>query len=169
MVALNASAGLSSQLIGRVKHYKLVPSICLVISIAAVVVLSLSVSHMTPLKFEIILFVIGIGFGPTPPLSQVALQNTVPSHDLGAAIGTMNFARSLAGTIMIAVFGAIVFAGAHAGAPTGALDHNVMKGTPATAFAMVFLVTAGTLAVAFVSLLLLEEKPLLGSLPAARR
>ena len=50
---------------------------------------------MTPEKFEIILFLIGIGFGPTAPLTQVALQNTVSMHDLGAGLGTMNFARTL--------------------------------------------------------------------------
>jgi EmrB/QacA subfamily drug resistance transporter len=135
MITLNASAGLSSQLIGRVKHYKLVPSIGLVISIVAVLALSFSVSEITPLKFEIILFLIGIGFGPTPPLSQVALQNTVPARDLGAAIGTMNFTRTLAGTILVAVFGAIVFTAAPLDGPTGTLGQRVMAGTSVESFA----------------------------------
>jgi MFS family permease len=82
MVTLNASAGVSSQLLGRVKHYKIVPSLCLVVGIAAVLSLALSASTMTPLKFEVILFLIGVGFGPTAPMTQVALQNTVASHHL---------------------------------------------------------------------------------------
>jgi MFS family permease len=168
MVTLNVSAGLSSQLIGRVKRYKLVPSVFLVVGIAAVLALSFSVSTMTPLKFEIILFLIGVGFGPTPPLTQVALQNTVPGHDLGAAIGTMNFARTLVGTILIAVFGAIVLAGVPLDTPAGALSQRILAGTSVTGFATVFLAAAGALTVTFVALLLLEEKPLLTTLPGSR-
>ena len=52
MVSLNASAGLSSQLIGRVKHYKLVPTVCLVIGISAVLALPFSISHMTSLQIR---------------------------------------------------------------------------------------------------------------------
>jgi MFS family permease len=167
MVTLNASAGLSSQLIGRVKHYKLVPSVCLVIGIAAVLALSYSISTMTSVKFEILLFLIGLGFGPTPPLTQVALQNTVPMRHLGTAVGTMNFTRTLMGTIIVAIFGAIVLGGL----PIGSADtvgQAVPPGAAPETFAYVFLGAAAALAVAFVSLLLLEEKPLQGSMPAAR-
>ena len=45
---------------------------------------------MTSAKLEIILFLIGIGFGPTAPLTQVALQNTVSIHNLGAGLGTID-------------------------------------------------------------------------------
>jgi MFS family permease len=164
MVTLNASAGLSSQLIGRVKRYKLVPTACLVVGVAAILALAFSVATMTPLKFEIILFLIGVGFGPTPPLTQVALQNTVPGRDLGAAIGTMNFTRSLAGTIIVAIFGAIVLANV----PVGAPNPQIAAGTSMLSFAEVFLVAAATLTVALVSVLLLEEKPLLETLPGSR-
>ena len=130
MVTLNVSAGLSSQIVGRVRHYKLLPLCCLCIGIGAVFALALSVGHMSSMKFEIILFLIGIGFGPTAPLTQVALQNTVPMHDLGAAVGTMNFARTLNGTILIAVFGAIVLANAPVDAPAGTLSHSFLSPHP---------------------------------------
>src|SRR3984885_4503173 len=116
MVTLNVSAGFSSQLLGRVRRYKLLPLCFLTVGVGAVLALALSVSTMTSEKFEIILFLIGIGFGPTAPLTQVALQNTVSFYDLGAGLGTMNFARTLVGTILIAVFGAIVLAKAPIGA-----------------------------------------------------
>ncbi len=41
MVTLNASAGLSSQLVGRVKHYKLLPMLFLFVGIGAVLALAL--------------------------------------------------------------------------------------------------------------------------------
>src|SRR5262249_2429009 len=106
MVTLNSTAGLSSQLLGRVRRYKLLPLSCVCIGGGAVLALAPDADTMTALRFEIILLLIGIGFGPTAPLTQVALQNTVSVHDLGAALGSMNFMRTLVATIMIAIFGA---------------------------------------------------------------
>jgi len=169
MVTLNASAGLSGQLLGRVRRYKILPLCCLVLGVGAVVALAYSAGTMTSGKFEIILFLIGIGFGPTAPLTQVALQNTVPVHDLGAALGTMNFARTLMGTILIAIFGAIVLADAPAGASADRLGRHILDGASAATFAGVFLAIAGTLAVAFLALIWLEEKPLEEARPSSRR
>jgi len=161
MVTLNASAGLSSQLIGRVKHYKALPTAFLVVGIGGVLALSYSTSTMTPEKFEILLFLIGIGFGPTAPLTQVVLQNAVATHHLGTAIGTMSFCRTLLGTVMVAVFGAIVLSGA----PADGLGGNATSTGP---FSVVFLAAAGTLTITFLAMLLVEEKPLQSKMPTAR-
>jgi len=160
MVTLNSSAGLSSQLLGRVRRYKLLPLCFLFVGVGAVVVLGLSAGSMTSVKFEIVLFLIGVGFGRTAPLTQVALQNTVPVHDLGAALGTMNFTRTLIATILVAIFGAIVLARAPVGAPPGTLTQSFLGAASLATFTIVFLAIAGTLAVSFLSLFLLEEKPL---------
>jgi hypothetical protein len=162
MGTLNTSAGLTSQLIGRVKHYKALPILFLCVAIGAVLALAYWASNMTPLKFEIILLLIGIGFGPTAPLTQVALQNTVAMNHLGAAIGTMSFCRTLVGTIIVAVFGAIVLAGTSGG--TGTLGAT---GTSISAFVTVFLGVAGALIITLVALILLEEKPLQATMPAS--
>ncbi len=173
MVTLNTSAGLSSQLLGRVQRYKILPLCCLVVGIGAIVLLAFSAGDMTTRKFEIILFLIGVGWGPTAPLTQVALQNTVPGHDLGAALGTMNFARTLIATILIAIFGAIILAKAPVGAPPGSLSHSLshsfLGGASVETFATVFLAAAVTLSMAFVSIILLEEKPLGEAQPGSRR
>jgi MFS family permease len=168
MVTLNASAGLSSQLVGRVKHYKLLPMMFLFVGIGAVVALALSAATMTTLQFEIILFLIGVGFGPTAPLTQVVLQNTVSIHHLGAAIGTMNFVRTLMSTILVAVFGAIVLAAVPIGASGDTLGQRALAGTSVAAFAEVFLAAAITLAIAQLAMILVEEKPLESTLPRGR-
>jgi EmrB/QacA subfamily drug resistance transporter len=160
MVTLNMSAGISSQLLGRVQRYKLLPLAFLCVGVGAVIALSWSADAMTPTKFEIILFLIGVGFGPTAPLTQVALQNTVSIRDLGAAIGAMNFARTLMGTILIAIFGAVILATAPVGAPAGTLSQRMVGATSVATFSAVFLAIAATLAVAFLAVVLLEEKPL---------
>lgn len=165
MVTLNASAGLCSPLIGRVRHYKAQPLVFLLVSIGAVLALAASAWHMTPLRIEIILFLIGVGFGPTAPLTQVALQNTVQIRHLGAAIGTMNFVRTLMGTILVAAFGAVVLAGSPLGGAAASLGPGVAAGTSVAAFAVVFFAAAAVLTVALVAMLLLEEKPLAATLP----
>ena len=160
MVTLNTSAGISSQLLGHVRRYKILPLCFLVIGVGAVVALAFSADGISSTKLEIILFLIGIGFGPTAPLTQVALQNTVPIHDLGAGLATMNFARTLIGTILIAIFGAIVLAHAPETASGETLGRHLSGIASAATFAKVFLAIAGTLVAAFLALILLEEKPL---------
>ena len=140
----------------------------LFVGIGAVLALALAAATMTTLQFEIILFLIGVGFGPTAPLTQVALQNTVSIHDLGAAIGTMNFVRTLMGTILIAVFGAIVLARP---SPWGRRATHWASaswaGTSVATFTEVFFAAAITLTIAQLAMILLEEKPLESTMPRA--
>src|SRR5260370_8258093 len=96
------------------------------VGIGAVLALALSAATMTSLQFEIILFLIGVGFGPTAPLTQVVLQNTVSIHHLGAAIGTMNFVRTLMSTILVAVFVAIVLSAVLFGASPATFGQRVL-------------------------------------------
>lgn len=154
MATVNISAGFAGQLIGRTQHYKTVPLAALGLATAAVLVLALRAEAMTPLWFQILLALIGIGFGPVAPLTSVVLQNSVPIHQLGTAIGTMTFSRSLLGTILVAVFGALVQLGV--GAPAG----GATPAMSAHGFASAFYVAAASLAVALVCLLALKEKPL---------
>jgi hypothetical protein len=111
--------------------------------------------------FEILLVLIGAGFGPLPSLTQVAVQNTVPRHQLGISMGAMNFSRSLLATILVAAFGAIVLAGTAAvdqgaSAPAAALQHAAA----AQAFARVFYADAACIAVALIAVVLMAERPL---------
>ena len=159
MVALNASAGLAGQVLGRVRRYKLLPTLGLLVSIAAVVSLAWRAGAMTALSLELTLMVIGAGFGPLPSLTAVAMQNVVARHQLGISVGTMNFSRNLYATMLIAVFGAIVLAGAPAGQALGGA-FAAGAGHGAEAFGRVFFVAAASMSVALIALLLIEEKPL---------
>ena len=160
MVTVNASAGVSGQFYGRMTRYKTIPLVGIVVAIASITLLAVMADRLTPLTFEILLALIGIGFGPVPPLSAIALQNTVATHQFGTAVGTMNFARTLYGTILIAAFGAIVLGGVPAGAGSAALAADAADG-----FRRVFYAAAASFAVALLGLVLLEEKPLKTNLP----
>ncbi len=104
------------------------------------------------------MLLVGIGFGPLPSLTAVTSQNVVARHQLGIAIGSMNFVRNLYATILIAVFGAIVLAGRTSGAPVTAGEASTAAS--AGAFGRVFVLAAVSFTVALVALLLMEEKPL---------
>jgi EmrB/QacA subfamily drug resistance transporter len=151
MVALNSSAALAGQVLGRVRHYKLLPMIALLLSVGAVATLAMQAEGMTPLWFEVLVVLIGIGFGPLPSLTSVALQNVVERHQLGISIGSMNFTRNLYATMLIAVFGAIVLAGS---------SPEQLLGGSADAYGRAFWVAAASLSAAFIALLLMEQKPL---------
>src|SRR5262249_44495525 len=157
MVALNTSAGLAGQVLGLVRHYKVLPVIALLLSTVAIAVLAWQASSMTPLSFECTLIAIGVGFGPLPSLTAVALQNVVPRHQLGISIGTMNFSTTLFATMRSAVFGAIVLAGPPAGQSLGSAFGAA---NPAEAFSRLFLVAAASMAIALVAIVVMEQKPL---------
>jgi hypothetical protein len=137
----------------------------LTISISATLALAFWVDRLSLLGFEILLTLIGVGFGPAPGLSQVALQNSVERHQLGVSVATMTFCRNLLGTMLIALFGAIVAGTASVatgGATPGSLDGllNPEAALAAEAFRRVFFLIGGTLTVTLIAILLLEEKPL---------
>jgi MFS family permease len=161
MIALNVSAGASGVLLGKMHRYKSLPIAGLMLSIVATAALATWVESLNLFWFEALLILIGTGFGAAPGLAQVAMQNNVARHQLGIAVGTMNFTRNLLATMLVATFGAIVAgsvaagAGASGGALGGPLDHAAVE-----AFRRVFFGVTATLAIALIAILLLEEKPL---------
>ena len=84
MFALNFSAGTTGQILGRVRRYKIVPMIGIVISISAVLTLAWFAGEITPFWFEVVIALMALGFGPIPPLTAVVLQNTVARISLAS-------------------------------------------------------------------------------------
>jgi MFS family permease len=145
MVTLNISAGVASGVVCRMRHYKRLPIAALVVAIVAVVTLAWRAASLDLWWFEILLILVGAGFGPLPMLTQVALQNAVPRHQLGISFGSMNFFRSLLGTIIVAVFAAIVLPGTDEAAQS---------------YVAVFLTDAACIAIALIAVLAMAERPL---------
>jgi MFS family permease len=147
MGVLNASAGLVSPLIARHRRYKTVPMIGLAAAVISVAILAWQADQINIWAFEILLAVIGIGFGPLAPLTGVALQNAVAAHQFGTAVGAMNFLRSLTSTVLVAIFGAITL-------------KTVATASSVGAFQIAFLVATASMTVALITMWLLEERPL---------
>jgi EmrB/QacA subfamily drug resistance transporter len=160
-VALNTAAGLSSPLLGRAVHYKRLPMLGLSVAIGAVLVLAWHADGMSLWLFELLVVLIGAGFGSVPPLTSVAMQNTVAMHHFGTAVGTMNFSRHLYATFLVAAFGSIVLAGMPSLDPAQLAPGASAEA--AAAFSGVFFAAAASFCIALIALVLLQEKPLSGS------
>ena len=111
-VTLNVSAGVNGWLLPRRERYKTIPILGLLLAIVAVLALAWRADRVSLWEFEALLFLIGLGFGCMPPLSATVLQNNVSIHTFGSAVATMQFSRNLYATIIVAVFGVLVLAGA---------------------------------------------------------
>jgi len=173
MATLNTSAGLGGLVLCRVQHYKRLPVAAYLVAMSSVLALAWWAGRMDLWTFEVLIFLIGAGFGPMPSLAMVSMQNVVPRHQLGIAVGTTNFSRSLCGTMLVAVVGAVILAST---ASSGALGPRGLGGALApgseaatVAFQRVFFIIAACMAVAYVAILLLEERPLRTDMPAAPR
>ena len=166
MVGLNTGALVGAQLASRVTHYKRIPLVSLVLCICATLYMAWRSAGMGFLELQIVLGVWGFTFGPVPPVTSVAMQNTIPQHRLGTAVGAMAFVRGLISTFIVAIFGLIVL---HT--LPGADAKDMLRGgdmaAAASAFRTLFLVGAGCLAASLVALLFMEEQPLGTKAPGA--
>jgi EmrB/QacA subfamily drug resistance transporter len=108
MAGVLVSSTISGQLIsrtGRIKPYILAGTIILVLGFAMLA----TVDHQTSLLLVALgMLLVGAGIGMSMQNLVLAVQNTVPLRDVGAASSSVAFFRSLGGTIGVSVLGAIL-------------------------------------------------------------
>src|SRR6187551_1151279 len=101
---------LSGQAMLYWKHYKRAPVVGLWCALVALAFLIWRPD--LPLAYVIaLLAVVGTAVGLVYPVTTVSIQNAVPHHQVGIAMGALNFFRSLASAFIVAVLGAILLAG----------------------------------------------------------
>jgi len=162
MFSFNVGAGISGLVTARVRRYKVLPMIGLLLAVSATVALGFAAGRFGLMTIETLLTIIGLGFGTVPPVATVALQNAVERGQLGAATASLNFVRSLAGTIFVGLFGALLAAklgtgGLHDTLSTAAIGE---RSALAQTFQIVFFGTSAGFALSLVALWRLEERPL---------
>ena len=104
-----AGSFISGQLLSRAGgHYKIQG----IVGIALMAVATLLFSRLSPqtAAFIAIVFttVMGFGLGITMPIYTIAVQNSVPYSMLGIATTSTAFARSLGGSVSLAIFGSVI-------------------------------------------------------------
>ena len=107
-LSLLFSAMLSGQGVTRLGRYK--PFAILGASFSALGVLLLSTmdastSYLTVVHYVIVL---GIGLGASMPVFSISVQNAVESRFIGTATSTLQFMRSIGGSIGVAIFGSVL-------------------------------------------------------------
>jgi len=164
MVSLNVSAGIGGQVLCRVIHYKALPIAGQVLAVGSVLLLALWADRLTLLSLEVLLFLIGVGFGPTPSMASVCVQNVVERHHLGISFGTMNFSRNLFSTILIAILGALVLAATSSLGPGSARELGGVlpaeSAEAAEAFKRAFFAVAACLSISLIAVVMMEQRPL---------
>jgi EmrB/QacA subfamily drug resistance transporter len=158
---------LSGRAMLHMHRYKWVPEVGLAAGIAGLGLLIWQ-PGLALWAVIVIMSVVGIAIGTVYPVCTVSIQNAVPNHQVGVAMGAMNFFRALASAFAVAVMGAILLAGmgvtlerggsaAAAAAKLGNLEFDF-----AGVFRWVFAAAEGFLAASLVTLILMEERPLRG-------
>ncbi|HEY0449686.1 MAG TPA: MDR family MFS transporter [Actinophytocola sp.] len=108
MAGVLVASTVSGQLISRtgvIKPYIVAGSVLLVIGFLGLG----TIDHATSLVFvSAAMVLVGVGVGMTMQNLVLAVQNSVPLRDLGAASASVTFFRSLGGTIGVSVLGAVL-------------------------------------------------------------
>ncbi|MPZ55782.1 MAG: MFS transporter [Rhizobiales bacterium] len=148
-------------------HYKWVPMLFLSFGIAALLGIAWN-PKMPVLGVVALLAVVGIAIGSCYPVGTVSVQNAVARHQVGIAMGAMNFFRSLGAALLVAIMGAIVLAGFGAAPQRGSVSGDFAATLSrlgidlSSVFSWVFVVAAASLALGIFSFVMMEEKPLRG-------
>jgi MFS family permease len=156
---------MSSRAMLYMKHYKLVPIVLLCIGAFAIGLLVLD-PLMPVWGVAVVMTLVGLGAGASYPTVTVSIQNAVAHHQVGVAMGAMNFFRALASAFVVAVMGAIMLAQLGTAPQRGAAHavvtvmHDAAESQLALTFSCIFAVALGFLVLGIVALIVMEERPL---------
>jgi EmrB/QacA subfamily drug resistance transporter len=148
------------QMMARLTHYKRIALAGLPFAFFALVTLALMPAQLPIVAVAPLLFAVGCGIGPCFPITTVSVQNAVLPWQLGTVTGVINFMRALTSALMVALYGAFLFGGSGHGVTLESLmaagDSAALEGH----FRMIFAAAAACLAVSWLFLLAMEERPL---------
>jgi EmrB/QacA subfamily drug resistance transporter len=167
----------AGQVVTRTGRYRVLPIVGTAVAAFGMFLLSTMDPSTSRLVSGVYMTVLGIGLGLTMQVLVLATQNSVRVADLGVATSTVNFFRSVGGSIGVALFGAIFNSRlATELATTGVAvpdpvtpqaiealpgaDHTAVVDAFASALTMVFLIAVPVMLVGFALSLLLKEIPL---------
>ena len=170
-----AGSIMSGRLISRRKgeKYKLAPMIGLAVGALVYAGLAIFPSSLPFWAYVAVLVVANAGIGTMFPVTVAAIQNVVERHQMGTATGMMNFFRGLGGALLVAGFGAVLFGQLFhllGASPAGGLTPQVLDKLKHVAdapliFRPIFAMGSVGLALSFLVLWSMEEKPIRGREP----
>lgn len=186
MSALLLATTVSGRLITRWGRYKAFPVLGTALLLTGFALLATMSADTPVLQIAAYLVLVGLGIGMTMQNVVLAIQNAVPTADLGAATAAAQFFRMIGGTLGLAAFGTVMTTrlsqwaerALPGGQLPGGLDLDLVASDPtaiarlpeglqealrdglATSITFTFLVSVPLLVLAFVLALRLREVPL---------
>ncbi len=183
MGGMIVSSVISGRLITRTGRYKIFPLVGTLLMAGALGLLATMDASTTGFEAGAFMSVLGVGLGLVMQNLILVAQNDAPVADLGVATATVNFTRSLGGSIGTAVFGAIMASSLTARLSVDLpdnldIDPSALQGSPQTILALepavrdvivdafsgavglVFMAAIPLALLAFILMLLLPEVPL---------
>lgn len=181
MVGLMGSAIVSGRIVSRTGRYKPFMVGGVVVTAVALFFLSRMHADTTRLDLSMRMLLLGVGLGPGQSLFSLAIQNAMPRNQLGLVTGSTQFFRQIGSTVGVALFGTALtnFLTADLAKVMPGVDLNRLRGmgqaaaagppAPLPAFVREAISTSIThtfalglivLAVAFLAVLLIPERPM---------
>ena len=108
MIAMAISAAITGQIMSRTGRYRLLGVAGLIIMTAGMYLLAQMDANATNFIARRNMVVMGIGLGMSLPLFMLAVQNAVPHRMMGIATSTMQFLRTVGGTMGVAIMGSLI-------------------------------------------------------------
>ncbi len=108
MFALIFSSIVSGQIISRTGKYKAITIIGLLVMTGGLYLLSRMDASATNALVVRNMVITGLGLGVTMPVFTMAVQNALPYKMLGVGTSSLQFFRSIGGTIGVAIYGSLL-------------------------------------------------------------
>ncbi len=108
MIAMAISSTITGQIMSRLGRYRILGVVGLTIMTAGMFLLAQMDVNATTFIARRNMVVMGIGLGMALPLFTLAVQNAVPHRMMGIATSTIQFLRSVGGTMGIAIMGSLI-------------------------------------------------------------
>lgn len=108
LLGLIAASMFAGQYVSRTGRYRVFPIVGTAIATLGIFLLSTLDTESSRIESGGYMVVLGAGIGFVMQILVLASQNEAPIEDLGVATSTVNFFRSVGGSVGVAVFGSLV-------------------------------------------------------------
>ncbi len=115
MISMAVASAAAGQAMSRLGRYKIIGIVGLLTMTGGMYLLSRMTVDSTSQQAAIAMIVLGAGLGAAIPLYMLAVQNAVPYRLMGISTSTMQFLRSVGGTMGVAVMFSLIQAKYHSG------------------------------------------------------
>jgi EmrB/QacA subfamily drug resistance transporter len=108
MISMAIASAIAGQLMSRLGRYRILGILGLALMVCGALLLSQLGVNSTRSDVTYAMIVFGVGLGTSMPLFMLAVQNAVPYRVMGVSTSTMQFLRSVGGTMGVAILFSLI-------------------------------------------------------------